>query len=232
MVRCLSTVPGTTDADHAPDSLAILDVVMKPDQVERQTPQCVDSKASDQSLVRRIQNGNQEAATELYERYATRLIDLIKMQTSSALKQRVDPEDMLQSVFRNFFDQIQHQKYSVPPSKELWKFLMVIALNKVRTVAKFNQAQKRDIRRSTSIAGTEEIPALRRQSTELITRLTIAESLEKLPEKHRAVVQLRLDGYEVLEIAERIQRSARTVERLLQESRILLREMITEDEHE
>jgi RNA polymerase sigma-70 factor, ECF subfamily len=53
--------------------------------------------------------------------------------------------------------------------------------------------------------------------------MIVAESLEMLPAAHRNVVRLRLEGFEVAEIANECGRSKRTVERLLQESRERLR---------
>jgi len=49
--------------------------------------------------------------------------------------------------------------------------------------------------------------------------LVIREALEHLPELHQQVVQLRIEGYEVAEIASKLGCGKRTVERALQESR-------------
>ena len=47
----------------------------------------------------------------------------------------------------------------------------------------------------------------------------IQEALEHLPLEYREIVQLRIEGYEVEEIAARSNRAKRTVERILQEAR-------------
>jgi RNA polymerase sigma factor (sigma-70 family) len=49
--------------------------------------------------------------------------------------------------------------------------------------------------------------------------LVVEEALERLPPRHREVVQKRLEGHEVAEIARLLGRSKRSVERILQESR-------------
>ena len=51
-------------------------------------------------------------------------------------------------------------------------------------------------------------------------------ALERLPERHRELVTLRLYGYEVGEIAEISGRSRRTVERVLQEARAKLDDLL------
>ena len=54
--------------------------------------------SSDRSLLLRFQEGNQDAATALYVRYARRLQALAKAQTGKQLATRFDPEDVVQSV--------------------------------------------------------------------------------------------------------------------------------------
>jgi len=54
-------------------------------------------------LVRRLGQGDQDAATALYLRYAERLLQLAKKQTPDQLQSQIDPEEIVQSVFRTFF---------------------------------------------------------------------------------------------------------------------------------
>ena len=57
----------------------------------------------------------------------------------------------------------------------------------------------------------------------------IAETLEPLPEAYRSMIELRIEGYEVAEITEKVRRSKRTVERVLQGFRTRLEALIHED---
>ena len=54
----------------------------------------------------------------------------------------------------------------------------------------------------------------------------VAEALEQLPEHLVRVIRLRMEGFEVAEIAKRVARSKRTVERLLQEALVQLRGLL------
>ena len=112
------------------------------DASQRQT------ELSDHSLLKRYIVGEQDAATELYLRYSDRLQAWASSQTSAALSTRFDEEDVIQSVFRTFFRRVSEGLYDVPPGDELWQLLLVIALNKVRKLATFHRAQKRDVRKS------------------------------------------------------------------------------------
>lgn len=187
---------------------------------------------SDRSLLQRYRHGQEDAATQLYRRYADRLRALAVSQCSGALAQRVDADDIVQSVFRTFFRRITHGGYDVPAGGELWKLFLVIALNKIRSLATFHRAAKRDVRRAAG--GFErELDGLAHsnQSALDVLRLIIDEILNSVPAVQRQIIELRIEEYEVSEIAQRTGRSKRTVERVLQQfRRRLQRELDIEGE--
>ncbi len=180
-------------------------------------------KFSDASLLVRFQSGEDDAATALYTRYAARLMDLANRSTGDDLATRVDAEDIVQSVFRTFFRRVSDGHYLIPEGEELWKLLLVIALNKVRMIAVHHRAAKRNISRTRSM-GEQEIGEP--TDTNEILKLTIEDILLTLPEPHQQVVHARIDGYEVAEIAQRVSLSRRSVERILQSFRKRLRETL------
>ncbi len=187
--------------------------------------------ASDRSLLAQFKGGQPDAFTEIYLRYARRLQDLAAAQTSAELARRTEPEEIVQSVFRTFFRRASEGYYDVPAGEDLWKLLLVMALNKIRTAAAYHRAAKRDIRQTSGGEAFEH--ALDRQAaadeTSLATlKLVVDEVLETLPESHRKMIELRFEGYEVAEIAERVERSKRSVERVLQDVRKRLADHIGE----
>ena len=175
---------------------------------------------SDASLLVRFQSGEDDAATALYIRYAERLIELASRSSGDDLSTRVDAEDIVQSVFRTFFRRVADGHYMIPEGEELWKLLLVIALNKVRLIAEHHRALKRDVSK-TQLIGDQDFgePA----GASAVLRLTIEDILETLPELHRKVVHYRIDGYEIAEIASHVSASRRSVERILQSFRSRLR---------
>jgi RNA polymerase sigma-70 factor (ECF subfamily) len=187
---------------------------------------------SDRSLLRRIRGGEADAATELYLRYAERLRALATGQCAADLSPRVDADDIVQSVFRTFFRRASQGQYDVPDGEDLWKLFLVIALHKIRSTATYHRAAKRDVR--VTVTGLPDAAAGQRlaapDETALATlRLVIDELLDALPPSMRAIVELRVEGHEVDEIARRTQRSRRSVERALQEFRTRLSPLIRED---
>lgn len=181
----------------------------------------------------RYRRGDDDAATELYLRYANRLRALATARTSEELKQRVDSEDVVQSVFRTFFRRVSKGQYDVPEGDELWKLLLVIGLNKIRAMAVYHGANKRDLSKTTQVESEIELPGGNAESDEVglsVLKLTIDELLSQLPPQYREIVDQRIAGYEVSEIAEATKRSKRTVERILQAFREKLSELIADVE--
>ncbi len=157
---------------------------------------------SDGTLLRRFRSGEGDAATELYLRYASRLQALARTQTANNLSARFDPEDVVQSVFRTFFRRAADGYYHVPPGEQLWQLLLVLALNKVRSLASYHRAQRRDVRRTAGDASLEAHRGTGDQTPLQILQLVVQEVLGPWPAIQRQMVELRIDGHEVAQIAE------------------------------
>src|SRR5262245_58097585 len=71
--------------------------------VETAVYRCGMQDESSVHLVSRWRAGDQQAAAELFRRYASRLIALAQSRLSASMASRVDPEDVVQSVYRSFF---------------------------------------------------------------------------------------------------------------------------------
>jgi len=179
-----------------------------------------------------LQRGQADASTELYLRYVARLNALAAAQSSPELARRVDPEDLVQSIFRTFFRRASLGHFTVPDGEEIWKLLLVIALNKVRAAGAFHRAARRDVRRT---AGGEafdravESEADRDGPALDALRMVVDDLLRELPEAHRQIIERRIEGYEMNEIAAAVQRSKRSVERLLQDFRRRLGALIHDE---
>jgi RNA polymerase sigma-70 factor, ECF subfamily len=207
-------------------------VVPESEQTETPDDLTASEAVSDGSLLRRIQGGQHDASTELYLRYAQRLHALVVAQSSKDLARVVDAEEIVQSVFRTFFRRASRGHYSVPEGEEMWKLLLVIALNKVRAAGTYHRAAKRDVRQTKGGEAFETAissEASQDESALAILKMVIDELLEGMPVANRRIIELRIEGYDVAEITEGVQRSKRTVERVLQGFRSRLEALIHED---
>jgi RNA polymerase sigma-70 factor (ECF subfamily) len=157
---------------------------------------------------------------------------LVAAQSSKDLARRVDAEEIVQSVFRTFFRRAAQGHYSVPAGEEIWKLLLVIALNKVRAAGAYHRAAKRDMRQTLEGEAFDyamESEQCRDEGALTVLRMVIDQLLEGMPDANRRMIELRIEGYEVAEITETVRRSKRTVERVLQGFRCRLEALLNED---
>lgn len=185
---------------------------------------------SDHSLLRRLRHGSEDAATQLYLRYAHWLKNLAQARCSPDLARQVDVEDIVQSVFGSFFRAACQGYYDVPIGEELWGLFHVIALNKIRAKAVFHHAAKRDTRATVGGSALERAGVAVGDDAEAyaILQMTIEEVLQRLPPQHGTMLQLRIEGHAIAEIARQTGRSKRTVERILQDIREALKSHLGE----
>lgn len=185
------------------------------------TDDILSDSPSDGSLLLSYRRGDQDAATRLFYRYASRIKGLANSQLTQPILRRVDPSDIVQSVFRRFFASVDRGNYDVPRGADLWSLLMVITLNRVRSEESSQRADMRDIGRTVSFdehqvaSRSDVLTADERQFSDLFLK----EAIRELSEQQQAVVELRIQNYDVAEIAKRIGRSKRTIERLLHDAK-------------
>ena len=206
----------------------------KPASPDRQQP---GAESSDASLLSVFRKGGQDAATQLYFRYAHRLRTLVRHNCSADLARCMEADDIVQSVFRTFFSGAKEGLYRIPRGDDLWRLLLVMALYKVRSKGEFHNAAKRDIRKTFSLETSDQElgldPEKRSDSEELMfLQVAVREALEQLPADYRVIVELRIEGYEIPEIAGKVGRARRTVERILQEARKKLGTLLQIDDHD
>ena len=176
---------------------------------------------SDGSLMAEFSNGHREAAEELFHRYSARLQSIARSRLSRYLSSRVDPEDIVQSAFKSFFRRAAAGGYMAPLSNDLFNLLIVITMRKVNAHVDHNRAAMRDVRRESGNQSLAENIIDESESLRDLL-LTIEDVCRELTATQREIVNLRLEGYTVAEIAAKATRSKRTVERELQNFRQLL----------
>jgi RNA polymerase sigma-70 factor (ECF subfamily) len=183
-------------------------------------------------LVKQWQAGSEQAAGELVRRYAERLHGLARHLLSARLARHVDPEDVVQSVYRCFFTDARADRYTFERAGDLWRLLATMTLHKVQRQAEYHAAGKRDLSRARPF-GTES--SLLDLHAEVFSRepspdegAVLVDELEcvlgPFPPLHRQIVELRLQGYLLGEIAVRTDRSERWVRRVLEQFKARLEE--------
>jgi RNA polymerase sigma-70 factor (ECF subfamily) len=178
----------------------------------------------------------EEAARQLWLRFAERLGVVVRRRLNAQILRRVGVDDVLQSLFGDFF--AAPPAHAGPPRSraELWRRLICFTMRKVANTANFHRAQRRDVRRDRPMEGfasddsvsghgwaqPEDFRALSPED-EAMAREEFGRLLAVLPEDLKQVFALRLEGYTNAEIAGQLDRVERTIELKLKTIRGLLR---------
>src|SRR5580704_3564570 len=97
------------------------------------------------ALMVRLQAGDDQAAAAVVHRFTHRLIALARLRLDARLRQKIDPEDVLQSVYKSFFLRQAEGELSLQNWQALWSVLAVITARKCGRWARRFQAQQRDL---------------------------------------------------------------------------------------
>ena len=176
-------------------------------------------------LLARLRGGDAAAAEEVFRRYAGRLIALARSRLDAQVRRKLDPEDVLQSVFRSFFLRQANGQFDLAGWDGLWAVLVVITLRKCGRQVDFFRAAKRSVRREVPLAPSDSQTgweALAREPTPdeaVILCDTVDHLLRESSESDRAVLTLALQGFTGQEIADQIGCTERTVRRVLARAR-------------
>ncbi len=171
------------------------------------------------SLVQRHRQGDPDASAELFAYYAQRLSRLAEQFISRKLAGRIEGDDVVQSVFRTFFRRCTDGEFQIDSSAQLWQLLVKITMLKARAQGRRHTAARRDVR--VEQAGGDEdwlaAAADREPGPEeaVILMDQIESLLQGLPALHCRVLELRLSGHSVAEIAAQLNVARQTVYRAM-----------------
>jgi RNA polymerase sigma factor (sigma-70 family) len=187
-------------------------------------------------LVDRWRRGDQQAAAELFQRYASRLIGLARSRLSTQMARRVAPEDLVQSVYRCFFANTRAGRYEIERGGDLWQLLVRMALHKLGDHVRRNNRAKRSVKQEQSFGSEDSLfglqPGALACDPSPVEALALSEELERLMKdlepSDRRMLELRLQGCNVEEIASAVACSQRTVLRVLKRIRTQLEEGLAE----
>lgn len=176
-------------------------------------------------LVDRCRAGDANAARQLFERYVDRLVAVARRRLSQPITSRVDPEDIVQSVFRTFFGRLKGGQFQLDQQNDLCKLLVRITVNKTLRQVAYQKAAKRDPgQEAHGDEGDREsvLQLLARDPApeEAVAFLDQLEHflLQLLPEERR-ILEMRVQGYSNEEICKELGIYDRKIRRVLERIR-------------
>jgi len=182
------------------------------------------SDPSFSDLMARLQSGDNEAASKVFHRFASQLIALAYEKLDARTRQKLDAEDVVQSVFRSFF---RHQAAGEFARLESWgnlsSLLVLMTLRKCHRQRVRFHAQRRDVRKEVRLAPTKDsatgwdICDRDREPTPdeaAMLAETIDELLKEFKGRTLQILLLLWADYSAREISFRIGCTERTVHRI------------------
>jgi RNA polymerase sigma-70 factor (ECF subfamily) len=164
------------------------------------------------------------APEDVFARYADRLVRVAEQHLSRKLAGRLDGEDVVQSAFRTFFRRSAAGEFRIDTSAQLWRLLLTITLRKARAQGRRHSAGKRAAAAEAGeptapLADDEPGPA---EAAALVDQIEAL--LRGLPALYAQILERRLEGRPVAEIADQLGLSRQTIYRALN----LLQERLTQ----
>jgi len=192
----------------------------------------------DSDLVARCRTGDQQAAQILFDRFVERLLTLARRRISQRLSSRVDAEDIVQSVFRTFFNRLKKDEFHIDEQDDLFKLLVRITVHKTLRQIAFHKAAKRDPSMET-FQGEHSQDQLAQVLDEEPSPQTIVAFMDHLEHfmtqlrpEDRQILELRLQGYSTDEIATQLGLYDRKIRRVLERVRAMAENESSNQEEE
>lgn len=184
--------------------------------------------------VQRLQEGDEAAATEIWEAYYRRLLGLARVRMNQLPKRAVDEEDIVLNAFDSFFRGVKEQRFvDLADRTSLWRILAMLTSRKVAREIEQRMSQKRGegkVRGESVFQPTDDgdgpglgdhqwdsmqqpdfLAQMREEMDGLLARLE--------DEELRTIAMMKLEGSTNKEIADHLGVTERTVERKLKKIR-------------
>lgn len=168
-------------------------------------------------ILQEIQHGSSEAAERLYAEYQPLVMRVIRRHLSRNLRRLTDSVDFSQAVWKTIFEHAAYLQ-SLDAPEAIAAYIAQVASNKVHSEVRSQYSQKRDLRRisNESEGNADRLPT--RDPTPSQTAMA-HERLDAINSDLTAIqqqmIQLRIDGFNIEEIAKTLQINERTVRRVL-----------------
>jgi RNA polymerase sigma-70 factor (ECF subfamily) len=170
--------------------------------------------------------GDQNAAQQVFDRYAARLLALARKRISQRIASRVDAEDVVQSVFRTFFHRAKEGRFEFEDQDDLFKLLVRITVHKTLRQVEYHKAGKRDAGMETpqgDDAAAERMKLFLSREPSPDTEAAFLDQLEhflsQLKPQERRILEMRLQGYSNDEITAELGIIDRRIRRIIERVR-------------
>jgi RNA polymerase sigma factor (sigma-70 family) len=170
-------------------------------------------------LMEAVRSGSEEAAYELVGQFGQQLLIVVRRRLGRELRQRYESADFTQIVWGSFFAH-RNRLEGISTPEALAGFLAVIVRNKISERHRRLRSAKRHPDREQALEATGgdviDTMSLRVSASKLVMADELWQQLyASTTPQGREILDLRRSGRNLLEIAEKLSISTRTVRRML-----------------
>ena len=176
------------------------------------------STESSVTLVGDFVAGNLAAADRIYYRHRESILRLAREGMSAPLLQRIDPEDVYQSVSVILFEGLRKGRFQIQHAGDLRALVSRLTRQRILKKAELHGAEKRATSRECSLSPDEQLRCVEPLPSELTEQREVIETLlnSLSNPRHRQVIRMAMDGFEVHEVADRCGYSQARVRQILE----------------
>jgi RNA polymerase sigma factor (sigma-70 family) len=159
-------------------------------------------------LIRRLRQGDQQAAFELVKSYESVIRVAVRARLHDPVYNRIfDSMDICQSVMASFFPRAMLGQYDFEEPQQLVALLITMAKSKVSNQIRHYRTQRRNVKRdlSQNDTGAEELTGEQPTPSKVIHANELMDQIrQRLTKEEQEIVDLRREGYQWNEVAERL----------------------------
>jgi RNA polymerase sigma-70 factor (ECF subfamily) len=157
-------------------------------------------------LMIRVRRGDAQAAEQLFRQFQSQLRLEVRLRLRDPrLRQRIDEDDVCQSVLLSFFVRVRLGEYDVATPGELVRLLAGMARNKVAAQARRHAADCRDFRRTEGLAGAKAVVVADASHSQVVSgEELLREVRARLSMEEQIIANLRADGRSWAEVAQEL----------------------------
>lgn len=186
-------------------------------------------------LLAAARSGDEKAMQQIIDQYEPELRIVARNRLGSALRPHLDTIDLVQSVHRSLMIGLRDARFDIASPQKLVALAVTIVQRKAAK-------HWRHLKRQQRLSGHEEInhdlletilalgSGRDDRLAEIDSREILSQWLDKMDDLERKLVELRLEGYSTVEIAEQLQLDADVLRVKLSRLRKRLRERGLENE--
>ena len=178
--------------------------------------------SDDRDLITDFQDGSESAAKELFDKHCERLLRLARRRIGQRMASRFDPEDVVQSAFRTFFARVKNDEFEFAHEDDTFKLLVRLTVRKTLRRIQHHRAEKRnpEAEMGHPADGSGVFAQVASDEPNAEVEVALLDEFERfvgqLPELDRQVLELKVQGFGTVEIAERLGTYDRKVRRIIE----------------